>query len=103
MEYEALASLGRKHPAQLVMYVRQQKLTAFERSMAVECLGYIEDDRLSMPLLFEFLESKDPILREGAVHGLGHYLHLPSIRPWLEKIAAVDDSVHVRAAAEMVL
>ncbi len=97
-QYEEYVDLAHNNLDELLILVDDSSLSFFERGIALEALGFQEDEKCLLTL-FRCVEDTNPTLRVGAIHGLGGFIHLPGLRGWLEKIAATDLDEDVREAA----
>jgi HEAT repeat protein len=102
-DYDGYVELARRNLTQLIKLVEDPTLPLFERSVALEALGYTDNADRCLPILFRYVEHESATLREGAVHGLGGFLSSPGLTDWLEKIAATDPDEDVCEAARQVL
>lgn len=100
---DAFLALARSQPAHLRTKIRERAYGPQEMTYALEALGVTDDADAALDLLLIALDDADPRVREGAVHGLAHFINVPTVRDWLAKIGATDASDDVRAAVEDVL
>jgi len=85
-------------PSELSELVSEGRLPASRLTYAAEALGRAQDAALVMRSLLPLLRHPAPIVREGAIIGLGRHL-TPVVRARLAEVAQQDPSAAVRRAA----
>lgn len=98
--FEELASTN---PNQLISLIRSGHLRPSDLTFAAEILGRDVRSATAQRTLLSLLEHPAPLVREGAIYGIFHYLDSSEIRRSLEALSLSDPSPGVRAAAQDML
>ncbi|MBO6936458.1 MAG: HEAT repeat domain-containing protein [Deltaproteobacteria bacterium] len=102
----AFERMVQESPARLAAWVFEAALPRGHLSHAAEILGRGTASCAATSgvefVLTRLLEHPSPVVREGAVYGLGFHLS-PAVRQTLERLSHEDPSDGVREAAEEVL
>jgi hypothetical protein len=97
--------LVKLNPDYLIKVIKSNRLDAGDLTHAAEILGKSDDSEKVVPILMHLLDNNVPVVREGAVFGLGKNDHLDSkeVRRKLRIMAKEDKSQAVKTAAKDVL
>jgi hypothetical protein len=90
--------LATESPLRLVWLLRYGGLRPAQLTFAAEIAGGIPQPDVVVPALVELLSHPSPVVREGAVYGLGKHL-TDEVRLRLAAVSEQDSSPAVRAAA----
>lgn len=93
--FERLADVD---PARLVALLASD-MSPTMLTFAAEFAGRVESSETVVPALLRLLEHAEPVVREGAVYGLGRHAAYPGVLAALKVRAERDPSPGVREAA----
>ena len=96
----AFDEIGEQDPERLKAWVLSGELGPADLSFAAEALGK-HGGRDSVPTLLSLLDDPSPLVREGAVYGLGFNLGQPKVSERLRTLVEHDESPGVREAARI--
>ena len=97
---QAFDEIGEQDPERLKAWVLSGELGQADLSFAAEVLGK-HGGRGSVPTLLSLLDDPSPLVREGAVYGLGFHLGQPGVSERLRTLVEHDESPGVREAARI--